>query len=297
MDRRMTRDAPVTEPPLATTLVLWEGSVSGLALEQRLLVARAGGFTSISLAPLTIRRWREAGASDVDIRRSLAAAGVRVGVVDPLTKWLPRWEPPPDMGAEDLAFGDFEADEVLDMARSFGADLVTAVEYTGAAPDIEEAVASFAALCDQAADRGIRVGLEAMPFSGIREIATAWEIVRRAGAPNGGLVVDPWHVYRGPAPDRDLEVIRTVPGEKIFTLQLDDGPATAEADLRAETMHHRLLPGDGAFDLTRFLAAVWASGARPVVGPEVMCDDLAGLDPAELGRLLRSSALPFLTRP
>jgi sugar phosphate isomerase/epimerase len=281
--------------PLGMALVLWEGNVHSLSLQERLIVAQAGGFSSISVSPLTLSRWRNGGASDSDIRRALAGAGVRVSAIDPLTKWLPTWDLPETMKPEDRAFGDFETDEVLAMARSFGAELVTAVEYTGVAPDLDMAVASFAALCDRALNYGVRVGLEPMPFSGICEVETAWEIVRRAQAFNGGLVLDSWHVFRGPDANRDLEAIRTVPGPSVFTLQLDDAPAAAEADLRAETMHRRLLPGTGALDLRAFLDAVWATGAKPAVGPEVFSDELCALAPAELGRRLRDSTRPFLS--
>ena len=280
--------------PLGSALVLWEGSVHSLSLEERLVVAQSGGFSSLSISPLTLTRWRDEGASDAGIRGALAAAGVHVSVIDPLTKWLPSWDPPATMTAEDRAFGDFEIDEVLGMARSFGANLITAVEYTGSSPELDTAITSFASLCERALSDGIRVGLEAMPFSGIREVTTAWEIVRRADAPNGGLVLDSWHIFRGPSPERDLEVIRTLPGNKIFTLQLDDAPAVAESDLRAETMHRRLLPGTGFLDLSGFLDAIWATGARPVVGPEVFSDELCTISPQQLGRSLRDATRPFL---
>lgn len=280
--------------PLGSALVLWEGSVHSLSLQERLVVAESGGFSSLSLSPLTLTRWREAGATDAAIRGALAAAGVHVSVIDPLTKWLPSWDPPPTMTADDRAFGDYETDEVLEMARSFGAHLITVVEYTGVSPDLDAAITSFAALCERALPDGVRVGLEAMPFSGIRDMTTAWEIVRRADAPNGGLVLDAWHIFRGPSPQRDLEVIRALPADKIFTLQLDDAPATAEPDLRAETMHRRLLPGMGALDLGAFLDAVWATGASPVVGPEVFSDELCTISPQHLGRSLRETLRPFL---
>jgi sugar phosphate isomerase/epimerase len=286
---------PEASEPFGAALVLWEGNVTSRTLDERLEAAQAGRFASLSVAPLTVRRWQEGGTSVSQLREALTRADVRVSAVDPLTKWLPSWDPPANMSAEDLAFGNFETDVVLEMAHSLGAELITAVEYNGRTPEIETAAASFALLCDSALKYGIRIGLEAMPFSGICEIGTAWEIVRLAGAPNGGLVVDSWHVFRGPAPQRDLDTIRSVPADKIFALQLDDAPNDAEPDLRAETMHRRLLPGSGALDLTAFLEALRGkSDASRLVGPEVFSDTLSRLPAEELGRVLRAATDPFL---
>ena len=281
--------------PLGAALVLWEGNVTSRTLDERLEAAQAGRFPSLSVAPLTVRRWLDAGTSVSQLRDALARSDVRISAVDPLTKWLPTWDPPANMSPEDLAFGNFETEVVLEMAHSLGAELITAVEYTGRTPEIETAAASFALLCDRALKYGIRIGLEAMPFSGICEIGTAWEIVKLAGAPNGGLVVDSWHVFRGPAPQRDLDTIRTVPADKIFALQLDDAPTDPEPDLRAETMHRRLLPGSGALDLAAFLEVLQGkSDATRLIGPEVFSDSLSQLPAEELGRVLRTATDPFL---
>ena len=61
----------------------------------------------------------------------------------------------------------------------------------------------FAAICDRFADVGVAVHLEFTPLPPIGSLATAWEIVRGAGRPNGGILFDTWHFFRG-QPDLEL---------------------------------------------------------------------------------------------
>jgi len=51
-----------------------------------------------------------------------------------------------------------------------------------------------------------------------------------------------------------------------------------------EMMHHRLLPGDGVFDLTRAIRCLSASGGLTLCGPEVLSDELHALSPTAAAR-------------
>ncbi len=55
----------------------------------------------------------------------------------------------------------------------------------------------------------------------------AWEVVRGADRPNGGLNIDTWHCARtGTTPD-DL---RALPGDRVLAIQLSDAPATVRGE-------------------------------------------------------------------
>jgi hypothetical protein len=58
----------------------------------------------------------------------------------------------------------------------------------------------------------------------------------------------------------------------VLGVQLDDGPAVAEPDLVAATLHDRALPGEGDFDLVPLCRAL--SGSPAPVGVEVFSDAL-----------------------
>jgi sugar phosphate isomerase/epimerase len=125
------------------------------------------------------------------------------------------------------------------------------------------------------------VHIEWLPWSKIPDLSTAWEIVRRADQPNGGLNVDAWHVVRS---GTDLDELRRVPGPRILGIQLDDGPIAAEEDLVTATLHGRAVPGEGEFDLVAILGALADTGTTAPVGVEVFSDALHRLDPGEAAR-------------
>lgn len=127
----------------------------------------------------------------------------------------------------------------------------------------------FAVLCRQAASAGINVVIEILPFSNIRDLATAAEIVGSAGAANGGLCLDIWHLARGGIPYED---IASIPAGFIKHVELDDGDATVVGTLLEDTVRNRRLPGEGSFDVPRFLRCIRATGYSGLYGVEVISD-------------------------
>jgi sugar phosphate isomerase/epimerase len=75
-----------------------------------------------------------------------------------------------------------------------------------------------------------------------------------------------------------------VPGERVFGLQLDDGPVRPEADLPTASLHDRALPGAGELDLVDLLRTLRDIGAVAPIGVEVFSDELHALEPVEAGR-------------
>ena len=132
--------------------------------------------------------------------------------------------------------------------------------------DLGRDTEGFAALCDEAAEHGLRVALEFFPFSNVPDLATSWSIVSQADRPNGGLVLDIWHYVRS---GRDDDLLARIPPERIYTVQLSDGPATAADDLAAEAMYGRLLPGKGEFGVAAFVSRLDTMGVRAPCGPEL----------------------------
>lgn len=268
--------------PLDGGLCLWAGSVQRLSFDERIEAARAGGFDSTSLFPYEVHAARAAGTSDAGLRARFEDAGVRVAVIDPLARWLPTWRSPGDLPPDDPAFGDLEPDEVFEMAVAFGADLISVLALYDPPVGAESGGPAFAELCDRAAAHGLRLQLEFVPGTGLHDLAAAWDVVRAADRPNGGILLDTWHFFRS---DSSFELLEELPAERIFGLQIEDAPAAPPADPAHESLHGRLLPGEGGLDLGRFLAAV-ADKVPALTGPEVFSDELGKLPGAELGRRL-----------
>jgi sugar phosphate isomerase/epimerase len=270
-------------------LTLWAGSVLPLGLEERLEAARAGRFAATSLFPFEVIRARRAGGADAELRARIEAAGLRVAVIDPLARWLPTWQRP-QLPPDDPAYGDFRPEEIFEMADSFGAELISVLALYDPPVDPTVGGPAFAQLCDQAAEHGLRLQLEFVPGTGIPDLAVAWAIVEAADRPNGGILLDTWHFFRS---NSSFELLAAIPAERIFALQVEDAPAAAAADVAHESLHGRLLPGDGELDLTKFMAAL-AGRVPSLSGPEVFSDELWKLPAAELGRRLGDSTRALL---
>jgi 4-hydroxyphenylpyruvate dioxygenase len=107
--------------------------------------------------------------------------------------------------------------------------------------------------------------LEFVYGTGLADLATGWDVVRMADRPNGGLLVDNWHLYHSGGTPEDL---RAVPADRIFGVQLADGPA--DPGERDPTTHsfQRLLPGEGELDVVSFVRALEEMGVAVGYEPE-----------------------------
>lgn len=260
----------------------WAGTLLPGTLEQRIEAAQAGGFKRLSLFPSDYRRARERGMRDADILALHEQAGVRLTTVDPYTRWLPRWTPPPSAPRDRLEWISAEEDEIFAIAETLELETITVTEAFGTRYELDELIEAFAAVCDRAARSGVRVHLEFTPFSGIPDLVIAWSVVHGADRANGGLAFDTWHYLRG---TRDDSLLEQIPGDRIFVVQIDDAAAEPVGSLMNDTLRHRLMPGDGDFDLAGVLPILARKEGIGPPGIEVLSEELWRLPPSEIGRL------------
>ncbi|MDR6711100.1 sugar phosphate isomerase/epimerase [Pseudomonas hunanensis] len=160
--------------------------------------------------------------------------------------------------------------ELLEAAKALGARSIKIGPGIGEdTADIDLMVKEFTLLSQQAAEVGANVVLEIMPFSNVRTIETALAIVEGANQPNGGLLLDIWHLQRGGI---DFNDIAKIPARFIKSIELNDAHKYAIEPLWMDTIHKRVLPGDGTFDIPAFIKAVQAAGYEGPWGLEVLSD-------------------------
>ncbi|WP_166974058.1 bifunctional sugar phosphate isomerase/epimerase/4-hydroxyphenylpyruvate dioxygenase family protein [Brevibacterium atlanticum] len=130
-------------------------------------------------------------------------------------------------------------------------------------------------LGDLAERYGVDVAYEALAWGRfVSEYDRAWDLVKAADHPRIGTCLDSFHILsRG----TDLSRISEIPGEKIFFLQLADAPALS-MDVLSWSRHHRVFPGEGAWDLTDFLTRVALTGYAGPVSLEVFNDSFRQAD-------------------
>ena len=261
------------------------GGVEGTAtLEDRAAAAAGAGFEHLGWLSEGYVAERAAGRSDADIRAILDHYGVDVPEIEFLYGWATDGDPGFD-------WREMERN-LFAMADLLGADHINCgdIGMTGPMLPLDVVTERFAGICDRAAEHGVRMAIEFLPFSEIRDAATAWQIVRDADRPNAGLDVDSWHHFRGA---NDVGQLLAIPPERVFVVQLDDaGPPTD--DFWADTMQRRL-PGEGEFDLVGFIRALDDHGVDAPVSVEVFSDEFNALDPKVSARRAHDTAVNVLS--
>jgi sugar phosphate isomerase/epimerase len=227
----------------------------------RIAAAATAGYGAVGLYADDLDRWGPVG----EIRRVADDHGVSVTELEFLVNW--------SLEGQAAHESRIVEGRLYALADTFGSAHINVGirEAKHEIAPLEVVAERFAALCDRAAAHGLEVAFEFMPFRALDTLAAAWEMVRLADRPNGGIVLDAWHWFRGTP---DLGMIESVPADRISVVQLCDGHAEPVGSLIEDTLDHRLLPGEGAWDLGGLLGALLAHGVRAPVSVEILSADL-----------------------
>ncbi|WP_299867979.1 sugar phosphate isomerase/epimerase family protein [uncultured Hoeflea sp.] len=262
--------------------LLWAANVRNKSLDDRILAARVGGFDAMSIFPIDFVTWKTEGLTGRQIRQRYDDAGIKLAIIDPFVQWVPNFEIPAGYPAENISFIDHTEDDVFRMAEELEATQINIVEGLGQRHEFNALVDALGEFADRAGVRGLRLGHEPMPISSIATLQQGWDLVRTVDRPNLGLTFDTWHFWRA-EPDHDL--LRKIPGEKIFDVQMVDATMELKGDLLNDLLRHRLFAGEGDFDLVTTVNVLRDIGGYRSVGPELFSDALDALDAETVGRL------------
>jgi sugar phosphate isomerase/epimerase len=231
---------------------------------ERVRAAAGAGFDGMGLRA---ENYWAAGIDDATMLAIADEHGVKILEVEYLTGW--------GTAADRDEAQQSKEQTVFHMARSFGVRHLNAglLEIL----PLDMTIEAFAALCARAGP-DLTVALEFMPYSGVPDLATAWQVVQ--AVPNGALIVDGWHWARAGQRADDLDGI---PAERIVSVQLCDVRKEPMRPPRAESLGHRLPPGHGYGDTVGMVRALAGHGVTPaVMAVEVISDELVarGVDVA-----------------
>ncbi|WP_328931299.1 MULTISPECIES: sugar phosphate isomerase/epimerase family protein [unclassified Streptomyces] len=238
-----------------------EDQRSPLNLRERVEAARDAGFTAFGLLYVDlVEAEREYGIAG--IRSLFADNGIDHVELELLTDW---WADGPRRAASDtVRTGMLRAIEALG-ARTFKIGPDVADEPW----ELDVWAKEFAVLAAQADGVGARLGVEPLPWSNLRTVHDGLRLVEAAGHPAGGLIIDVWHVERAHTPPAELA---DVPGSRIVGVELNDAHSDVVGSLFEDTVHRRLLCGEGSFDLPGIVAALRTAGFRGPWGVEILSD-------------------------
>lgn len=243
------------------------------SLDERAAAAKRAGYVGIGLSiddlERCIGRHGHAG-----VRAILADNGIEYLELEVLLDWFaegPR-----------RAASDATRLRLLDVAEKLGVYQVkVGGEIDGTDWPLEHMANAFHDLCREAEGVGLQICIEVSPLSNIRDLPTGIAIVQGAGAANGGLLLDIWHMVRGNIPFDD---IAAMPPGCLKHVELNDAARQVEGALLEDTIRRRTLPGEGDFDIPAFLTVVASTGYQGLYGVEILSDAQRALAPAEAAR-------------
>jgi 4-hydroxyphenylpyruvate dioxygenase len=235
-------------------------SISG-TLDEKLRAIAAAGFTAVEIFENDLI---SSGARPREIAKLCADLGLSICAYQPFRDFEGMPEP-------QRARNFVRAERKFDLMQELGTALLLICSNVSplALGGIDRAADDFRELGEHAAQRGLRVGYEALAWGRhVNDHRDAWEIVRRADHPAVGIILDSFHTLAPKFPERS---IRSIPADKIFLVQLADAPRL-ELDVLSWSRHFRCFPGQGDLPVADFMQAIRATGYAGPVSLEIFND-------------------------
>ncbi len=233
-------------------MILCSGTLGAIPFVVKARAAALAGYEGISI----YTHEYEPG-----VRSVLDDLGLSVAEVDGPTAWLP-------------GHPGVDPARAIEIAHDVGARSISVFVRGAEAPDPALAGDALAAFC-RAADPLV-VHIEPFAWSTVASLSAAADIVERAAEHNAGIILDTWHLARGPDAGRLSSV------DRIVAVQVSDPTPQPWSSVRDECMHGRLPPGPFTDSILRQLPQL-------PVEVEVFADDFIGRDPVDVARSVKSN--------
>ena len=228
--------------------------------------ARKVGFSGIGIWHADLEHVLET-RSLAEMKKVFDGNGLRHLELEFLMDWFVDPGDPRREASDEMRKLLFEAAAVL------GAHHIKVGNIPGTPCELPQLTERFAELCaDAAGHTDAKVVYEFMPFDvNVKSVDAAVAVVGGAGAPNGGIAIDTWHMSKlGIAPDE----LRRIPPQYLSWIELSDGQFEDMDDPIDEVVNHRHLPGEGEFDLRAYIAVCEDCGYAGPWGVEVLSEEL-----------------------
>jgi sugar phosphate isomerase/epimerase len=166
---------------------------------------------------------------------------------------------------------DIRRKTLLTAAEALGARHVKVGDFFQEKCPMPRLIEAFAELCAEGAKHGTRICFELMPFAMLQTLRDSLTMIQGAGAKNGGIALDLWHIVKLKIP---YDEVARIPKQHLVSVELNDGTFEAPWSLHEDTINHRRLCGEGEFDVRGFIAAVQKAGYDGPWGIEVLSEEL-----------------------
>ena len=242
-------------------------------LRQKIEIASQAGYDGIELWHDDMDQYLREGGAIANVRKWLQDGGLSV----PTTIYLKDWFE---------TDGEIYQKAIEECRRRMYQSVEVGAEFVIAGPPMAHADHDLGAqhyreLLAIGREVGVKPAMEFLGFvDDINSIEKGWEIVEKSGDPEGTIVVDPFHIFRGGG---DLESIRQLGGDRIAIFHFNDAPRAPE-----RTEQHdkdRVYPGDGHLDLRSMVSILREIQYRGPISLELFNETLWQQDPLEVARI------------
>lgn len=202
--------------------------------------------------------------SPEEVRKMAADLGLTLDLYQPFRDFD---SVPADLLAANLR----RADAKFRLMSRLGMDtiLVCSNVATASIDDDGLRAEQLAALAALAQDHGVKVAYEALAWGKyVNDYEHAHRLVEAVDHPNLGTCLDSFHIL---SRDWDTAGIESFNPDKIFFVQVADAPKLS-MDVLSWSRHYRVFPGEGQFELAKFLGHVVRAGYTGPVSLEVFND-------------------------
>lgn len=242
-------------------------------LPEKIRIAAETGYRAIELWHDDLEAFVRDGGSLADVKRRLDEGGLTVVTTIYLKGWF-------ESTGEAYQQVLEQCRRRMDQAAVVGARHIIAGPPAGTA-DRDVGAAHYRELLAIGREYGVRPAMEFLGFvEDIKTIDDAWEIVTNAGDPDGTIVLDPFHIFRG---GDSAERIGSVPGDRIAVFHFNDAPASPPRQEQHD--RHRVYPGDGHLDLGGMIRELKKTGYRGCISLELFNESLWARDPREVAQV------------
>ena len=230
--------------------------------KDRVEAAARAGFVGVGLWHADLEHTLK-NRSLKEMKQILEDNGMKYLEVEFLRDWF--------LDGEKKKQSDIERKKLLEASAALNAKHVKVGDFEHTECPMPRLIETFADLCADAAKYGATVGFELMPFSMIDTLKDALAMVEGAGAKNGGIILDLWHLAKLGTP---YDEIARIPARYLVGVEINDGTFNAPWSLYEDTINHRRLCGDGEFDIKGFIENVQRAGYTGPYGIEVLSQEL-----------------------
>ncbi len=234
-------------------------------------VAQKTGFTAIELWFDHIDTFVNEGKGSVaDIRQALDDNGLAVPTCIYLGDWF-------DTEGDAYAVALEEIKRRLEIAAAVGAPHVIAGPPAGKAC-YETGARHYRELLELGEPFGVKPSMEFLGFvEQLNTIEDALEVMEKSGRSDATTILDPFHIFRGGG---ELESISRLHASQIAVSHFNDVPAEPAREVQHDK--DRVWPGDGIFDLQRYLQLITETGYDGYLSLELFREDHWAADPYDV---------------